>query len=135
MFIGLSATAITSAVPAMASPPQDVTIIGNFATSTWTASGAINDSGSYSEYDVALSGSIFHSPNGGVAHDTVTFTDAAGSTFTIENQDQFDSPFSGTGEWTVHGGTGSYSGLAGTGRFAFSFVAGQVVLHGQVHYH
>jgi len=127
-------------VPALATTPQDVTITalltpGN--SGPWSATGAIQDSGSYLRADVDLTGSIFRSPTVGSAQDTVTFTGSSGGTFTIQNQVLFTLNQAGgccdiTGQWVVDGGTGVYADLLGQGSFAVSGT--YVILQGQVHF-
>jgi len=132
----------TLSVPALATTPQDVTITAlltpGIDSGPWSATGAIQDSGSYLRTDVDLTGSIFRSPRVGSAQDTVTFTGSSGSTFTLQNQVLFTLNQAGsgccniTGQWVVDGGTGVYAGLLGQGSFAVSGT--YVILQGQVHF-
>ncbi len=122
-------------VPALATTPQDVTItalLTGTSSGPWSASGAIQDSGTYLRTDVDPTGSVFNSPRVGSVHDTVTFTGSSGSTFTIQNQGLFIGCCNLTGHWSVDGGTGGYAGLLGQGTLTLS--GPNVILQGQVHF-
>jgi hypothetical protein len=122
----------------LASAPQDVTIVAGLTpgdSGPWSATGAINDSGTWLRTDLLLTGSIFHSRTFSSGHDIVVMTGADGSSFTLDNQVLFDGCCGFTGEWVVAGGTGIYAGLQGQGSLGGveDPSGGQVVLQGQVH--
>jgi len=132
--------AVSLSVPALATTPQDVTITAGLTPTNsgpWSATGALQDSGTYLRTDVDPTGSIFHSPRVGSVHDTVTFTGISGSTFTIQNQGLLTLNSAGaccnlTGQWMVDGGTGLYAGALGQGTLTLS--GPNLILQGEVHF-
>ena len=101
-------------VPAAASPPEDVTFefYGNLVTgeSTFSASGAVTDSGTYEETRLNFAD--------GTAHGTVTTTSDAG-TITFKWQARITSETAThrtlEGRWTIVSGSGAYANLHGEG--------------------
>jgi hypothetical protein len=123
----------------LASAPQDVTIVAVLTpgdSGPWSATGAINDSGTWFRTDLLLTGSIFHSPTFSSGHDSVVMIGADGSSFTLDNQVLFDGCCGFTGEWVIAAGTGIYAGLQGQGSLGGveDPSGGNVVLQGRVHF-
>jgi hypothetical protein len=130
------------AIPASATAPQAVTFAttGHFTSSTtaagtWTATGAVNDSGTYTE--------VFRL-DAGTIHATKTLVDPAGNTIVLDAEGLvvFFTPTTGTfadGNWHASG-TGAFAHLRAEGEPVatglFDLAAGTtVVMHsGQAHF-
>jgi len=145
----LTAALIALPVSVAAATPQDVTItihrIAAIPGGTWSASGGISDSGTFT-VDSGGHFDAFGGPLGGPPpvlglHFTNTLTGQSGSTITIELQLLFSPAASGLyevqGSWLVDGVTGSYVTLLGEGRVTglvdFSAPTRDLTLVGEVH--
>jgi len=122
---------------ASATRPSAVTVHVDLiaGSDTWTASGAITDSGT-SEFSRFFRTAI-PSPSVGVSHADIVFEGAAGS-FTLRSQSLQHDLFTAEGTWVVLGGTGAYAGIYGEGKVSFVFTGpgtGTAELEGGVHYH
>ncbi len=119
MFLGVLVCVFLIGDRARADAPEPVQIVLHAGPegATFTATGAINDSGS--EVVDAVVAAALPAPSFGFLHTIRTFYGQGGS-FTIEVESIFrevveGSPFEETGHWVVLGGTGDYSGLHGVG--------------------
>ena len=124
-------------MPASASPPQDVTFefYGNLFTqqSSFSASGAVTDSGTYEETRLIFAD--------GTAHGTVTTTSEAG-TITFKWQARITSETATyrtlNGRWNIVSGSGAYANLHGEGTIdlfvPFATAELFVTLEGVAHY-
>ena len=128
----LSAATLALASASSATTGQAVTInsqivVGPF-TGTWTATGALADSGTLVEPSVNFVGN-------GQLHIERVFTGTQG-TITIRIQSTLVGPGTFTGYWVVVSGTGAYANLHGEGLRAATINAGIVTetLTGDVHF-
>ena len=86
---------------------------------TWQSSGAITDSGSFTEPFVRFTGSTLHSPVVQAFQAVLVFTGTQG-TITVRQQLTFTTE-TPNGVWEVLSGSGAYQGASGHGTFEFIF--------------
>jgi hypothetical protein len=112
-----------NALPAVgASAPADVTIHTlRSDTDTWSATGAISDSGPFVDPTEFIAGSsaMFHATRT-FSGEEGTFTAVA--TVRIVPSSDPDISFTAVGRWAVTSGTGAYSGMHGGGSVFEEFV-------------
>jgi hypothetical protein len=83
----------------------------------WHASGAIDDSGSFTRTDVNFTGSLPNSPTVGTFQSVLVLTSSLG-TITVKEELRFTLA-DVIGAWQILKGTGSYEGVRGHGSFDF----------------
>ncbi len=123
-----------SALPASADAPAAVAIsamvTSSAFTGVWTASGAIDDAGTFARTDLHFSGSVEHSPKVGTFQVVITFVGSQG-TFSVRDELRFSSAGL-TGTWQVASGTAGYAQMSGHGTSEFAFETGTITFTGMV---
>jgi hypothetical protein len=121
LLIAAAVLAAAASPAATAATPTAVTIdtMVSSGTSTWAASGAISDSGTYNDDTALFAG------KSQTYHVFRTFTGAHG-TFSVRADVQLTPTanpgvFTVTGRWAVISGTGAYAGLHGAGTINETF--------------
>jgi hypothetical protein len=117
------AASLAAAAPAQAASPAPFTISESVTDNTFTATGPICASGTFSD-DLSVAPASEHNNaidhRGGfnvVIHTVYTCADGTGSIYALKVQriTFTDSGLTGTGEIQLHGGTGAYTALEGHG--------------------
>jgi hypothetical protein len=108
-----AASTASAAAPVPVSIQATVTQFFPTFSGVWTASGAINDSGTFVRTDLNSTGSLEHSPVVGALQVQIVFTSSQG-TITVRDE-LLGTATSLTGNWQIASGTGAYLGINGHG--------------------
>jgi len=118
---------------AQASQPSAITLTlvrsaSDLAEISWSASGAINDAGTWSTENRIIGGSD-HS-NAFVVTEVLTTQVGENGSFRLRFQGRENHQVAFSGNWELYGGTGAYAGLTGTGHwYAATDQAGHLVFY------
>ena len=125
------------APPAGADPGMPVEIVATLTgpgfTGVWTASGAVQDSGTFTRVDANVSGSVEHSPTVGTVQVVLVFSGAQG-TLTVRDEIMLSGD-SADGVWQIASGTGAYARVSGHGRSVFPFSGDTITFTGVISGH